>query len=142
MFDFIMQQILGMQWLSELIWRMLAAMGADQASPVWGSVHFFIYDALKISILLVSLIFFYILYSVLFSTGKNQAYTDGLYRGEGGGNCRASGDGYALLLMLKYSHFYRFYKSGTAAGNDVCFFDFLTDGGHCFHADADVVFWQ
>lgn len=58
MFDFIMQQILGMQWLSELIWRMLAAMGADQASPVWGSVHFFIYDALKISILLVSLIFF------------------------------------------------------------------------------------
>lgn len=58
MFDFIMQQILGMQWLSELIWRMLAAMGADQASPVWGSVHFFIYDALKISILLVTLIFF------------------------------------------------------------------------------------
>ena len=33
-------------------------MGASQASPVWGSVHFFIYDTVKISILLVSLIFF------------------------------------------------------------------------------------
>lgn len=58
MFDFIMQEILGMHWLSELIWGVLTAMGVNQASPVWGSVHFFIYDTLKISILLVSLIFF------------------------------------------------------------------------------------
>ena len=58
MFDFIMQEILGMHWLSELVWLMLTGMGASQASPVWGSVHFFIYDTIKISILLVSLIFF------------------------------------------------------------------------------------
>ncbi|MGM9580474.1 MAG: permease [Anaerovibrio sp.] len=58
MFDFIMQEILGMHWLSELVWLLLGRMGASQASPVWGSVHFFIYDTIKISILLVSLIFF------------------------------------------------------------------------------------
>ena len=58
MFDFIMQEILGMHWLSELVWMLLGRLGASQASPVWGSIHFFIYDTIKISILLVSLIFF------------------------------------------------------------------------------------
>lgn len=58
MFDFIMQQILGMQWLSKLIWQLLErGFGATQAFPMWGSVHFFLYDTIKISILLVSLIF-------------------------------------------------------------------------------------
>ena len=58
MFDFFTQEVLGMHWLSELVWQVLVDMGASQASPVWGSVHFFIYDTIKISILLVSLIFF------------------------------------------------------------------------------------
>ena len=58
MFDFFMQEVLGMHWLSELVWLVLMDMGASQASPVWGSVHFFIYDTIKISIMLVSLIFF------------------------------------------------------------------------------------
>lgn len=58
MFDFFMQEVLGMHWLSELVWLVLMDMGASQASPVWGSVHFFLYDTIKISILLVSLIFF------------------------------------------------------------------------------------
>ena len=58
MFDFIIQQVLGMQWLSELIWQLLeGSFGAKQGSPMWGSVHFFLYDTIKISILLVSLIF-------------------------------------------------------------------------------------
>lgn len=58
MFDFIIQQVLGMQWLSELIWELLeGSFGAKQGSPMWGSVHFFLYDTIKISILLVSLIF-------------------------------------------------------------------------------------
>lgn len=58
MFDFFMQEVLGMHWMSELVWLVLMDMGASQASPVWGSVHFFLYDTIKISILLVSLIFF------------------------------------------------------------------------------------
>lgn len=58
MFDFFMQEVLGMNWLSELVWLVLMDMGASQASPVWGSIHFFLYDTIKIFILLVSLIFF------------------------------------------------------------------------------------
>ena len=31
MFDFIMQEILGMHWLSELVWLLLGRLGASQA---------------------------------------------------------------------------------------------------------------
>ena len=57
MFDFLMQQVLGMKWLSELVWQLLLRFGADTGSPLWGSLHFFLYDTIKISILLISLIF-------------------------------------------------------------------------------------
>ena len=57
MFDFLMQQVLGMKWLSELVWQLLLRFGADTGSPLWGILHFFLYDTIKISILLISLIF-------------------------------------------------------------------------------------
>ena len=57
MFDFLMQQVLGMKWLSELVWQLLLRFGADTGSPLWGSLHFFLYDTIKIIILLISLIF-------------------------------------------------------------------------------------
>lgn len=57
MFDFLMQHVLGMKWLSELVWQLLLRFGADTGSPLWGSLHFFLYDTIKISILLISLIF-------------------------------------------------------------------------------------
>ena len=57
MFDFLMQQVLGMKWLSELVWQLLLQFGADTGSPLWGSLHFFLYDTINISILLISLIF-------------------------------------------------------------------------------------
>ena len=53
MFDFLMQQVLGMKWLSELVWHLLLRFGADTGSPLWGSLHFFLYDTIKISILLI-----------------------------------------------------------------------------------------
>ena len=45
-----MQEVLGMHWLSELVWMVLMDMGASQASPVWGSVLFFSYDTIKFDI--------------------------------------------------------------------------------------------
>lgn len=59
MFDFFIAQILGMQWLSEAIAVFMGhSLGLDMDSPIWGSVHFFIYDTIKIMILLFTLIFF------------------------------------------------------------------------------------
>lgn len=57
MWTFIQEQILGMKWLSTLIGKGLRALGLDTASRWGGSIHFFLYDVIKITILLCLLIF-------------------------------------------------------------------------------------
>ena len=54
---FFQNQILGMKWLNELVGNLLSAMGLDTTSRIGGSVQFFIYDVIKITILLCLLIF-------------------------------------------------------------------------------------
>lgn len=54
---FFQDQILGMKWLNELIGKGLSAVGLDLESRVGGSVQFFIYDVVKIVVLLCFLIF-------------------------------------------------------------------------------------
>ena len=56
--DFIQNQILGMQWLNALVGRLLASFGLDTANRWVGSLQFFIYDVIKITLLLCVLIFF------------------------------------------------------------------------------------
>ena len=53
----IQDQILGMKWLNELIGRGLAALGVDLSGRLGGSLQFFLYDVLKITVLLCCLIF-------------------------------------------------------------------------------------
>lgn len=51
MFDFFIEQILGMKWLSDLVWFVLINyFHADQNSNWWSSAHFFFYDTIKITI--------------------------------------------------------------------------------------------
>ena len=57
MWDFIQKQLLGMQWLNELIGSLLTSLGLDLHSRLGGSIQFFIYDIAKITILLCTLIF-------------------------------------------------------------------------------------
>lgn len=54
---FIQDQILGMKWLNALIGNAISAIGLNPASRWGGSVQFFIYDVIKITILLCTLIF-------------------------------------------------------------------------------------
>ncbi len=54
---FIQNQVLGMKWLSEVIGNGLSALGVDIASRWGGSIQFFIYDVIKIMVLLTCLIF-------------------------------------------------------------------------------------
>lgn len=54
---FIQDQILGMKWLNILIGNAISAIGLDPASRWGGSIQFFIYDVIKITILLCTLIF-------------------------------------------------------------------------------------
>ena len=54
---FFQNQILGMQWLNAVIGALLEALGLDVTGRVGGSVQFFLYDVVKITILLCALIF-------------------------------------------------------------------------------------
>jgi uncharacterized protein len=55
--DFFQYQILGMKWLDGLIARGLTAVGLDTSTRLAGSIEFFLYDVIKITILLCFLIF-------------------------------------------------------------------------------------
>ena len=55
--DFIQDQVLGMKWLNELLGVGLSALGLDVNGRIGGSIQFFIYDVLKITVLLCVLIF-------------------------------------------------------------------------------------
>lgn len=54
---FIQNQVLGMKWLYVIIRNGLSAIGVDVSTRVGGSVQFFIYDVIKIPVLLCLLIF-------------------------------------------------------------------------------------
>lgn len=57
MWNFIQSEILGMSWLNELIGSLLGAVGLDLKSKFVASLQFFLYDTIKITVLLCSLIF-------------------------------------------------------------------------------------
>jgi len=58
MWDLIQTQVLGMAWLREAVGRLLTGLGVDVGGRWGGSLHFFLYDLIKIFVLLSVLIFF------------------------------------------------------------------------------------
>ena len=54
--DFIQKELLGMGWLNRLIGNGLEAVGLDVSTRVGGSIQFFLYDVIKIMVLLGVLI--------------------------------------------------------------------------------------
>lgn len=54
---FIQEQVLGMKWLNSAIGGGLSAVGLDTTSRWGGSIQFFLYDTIKITVLLCFLIF-------------------------------------------------------------------------------------
>ena len=52
-----MDQILGMKWLNRLIGKLLIVMSIDTSGKIGGSIQFFLYDVIKITILLCVLIY-------------------------------------------------------------------------------------
>ena len=57
MWAVVQNEILGMKWLDRLIGRGLTALGLDTGTRLGGSVEFFLYDVIKITVLLCVLIF-------------------------------------------------------------------------------------
>ena len=55
--SYLMDQVLKMQWLSDLVPMLVGAFGLDVNSQWGGTIHFLIYDTVKIVILLCVMIF-------------------------------------------------------------------------------------
>ena len=57
MWAFIQDQILGMKWMNVLIGNLLSTLGLDITGKLGGTIQFFVYDVIKIVVLLCALIF-------------------------------------------------------------------------------------
>lgn len=55
--DFFQNEIIGIAWLNRLIKNILSSLGLDTSGKIGGSIQFFIYDMIKIMVLLGVLIF-------------------------------------------------------------------------------------
>ena len=55
--QFINNEVLGMKWLEQLITYILERLGLDLSNNIGQTINFFIYDVIKIVILLCVLIF-------------------------------------------------------------------------------------
>ena len=69
---FIQDQVLGMKWLNAVIGNGLSAVGLDTSTRWGGSIQFFLYDVIKITVLLCFLIFMNFLYPKLLPAGTKQ----------------------------------------------------------------------
>ncbi len=54
--NFLQNQVLGMKWLDSVTEKILNICGLDTTGRIGGSLHFFIYDTIKILLLLCVLI--------------------------------------------------------------------------------------
>lgn len=57
LWQLIQNEVLGMNWLNRLVGALLTALGLDTGARWVGSVQFFLYDGIKITVLLCGLIF-------------------------------------------------------------------------------------
>ena len=86
--DFIQNQVLGMRWLSKAIGNGLTSLGLDPSSKIGGSIQFFLYDTIKIMVLLGVLILI-ISYIQSYFPPERTKHILGRFRGIGA-NCVAA----------------------------------------------------
>ena len=74
--DFFQNEVLGMSWLNRLIGSALNSCGLDTAGKIGGSVQFFVYDTIKIMVLLGFLILMISYIQSFFPPGGLRKYWD------------------------------------------------------------------
>ena len=126
--DFIQDQVLGMKWLNELLGIGLSALGLDVNGRIGGSVQFFIYDVLKITVLLCVLIFAISYIQSYFPPERGKRIL-GRFHGIWANIISALlGTVTPFCSCSSIPAVHWFYQRGTSLGCDVLLFDFITDG--------------
>ena len=123
---FIQDQVLGMKWLNAVIGNGLSAVGLDTSTRWGGSIQFFIYVVIKITVLLCFLIF---MISYIQSTfPPEQENPEEISRDWGKYYRSPAWHGNAVLFLLVNSAVHWIYERRPAAWRDIFLFDFLSDG--------------
>ena len=135
--QFFQDEILGMKWLNRLIGNVLSLLGLDIDGRLGGSVQFFLYDVIKITVLLCLLIFVISYIQSYFPPERSKKIL-GRFHGIGANIISA------LLgtVTLLHPAVHRFYQRGASFGGDFLFLDFLTDGRLGQSCAADECFWS
>lgn len=139
---FLQEQLLGMRWLNQLVGNLLQAIGIDLESRMGASVQFFIYDIIKIFILLSVLIFSISYIQSFFSTGADQKDSGQVPWNRSQHAGCAAGHGNSLLFLLLHPAVYRLYQRRSAAGCHLFFPDFLAAGRFRLAGHVDRQLWQ
>ena len=122
---FVMEQLLKMQWLSDLISAALASVGVDLSTQWGGSLHFFVYDTAKI---VLRDDIRYQLCSKLFPARAQQAASWSIQGSVGQRHGRSPGDRDAVLQLLVNTLVHRLYPCRTTFGRDIQLPYILADG--------------
>ena len=140
--QFFQDEILGMKWLNRLIGNVLSLLGLDIDGRLGGSVQFFLYDVIKITVLLCLLIFVISYIQSYFPPERSKKNFRALSRDRRKYHFGSAGDGNAVLFLFLHPAVHRFYQRGASFGGDFLFLDFLTDGRLGQSCAADECFWS
>ena len=117
---FIQDQVLGMKWLNTVIGNGLSVFGLDTTSRLGGSIQFFLYNVVKITVLLCVLIFVISYIQSYFPPERSKRIL-GRFHG-------IWANINAVLFLLLYSAVYWFYQRWTSFRRNFFFPDFISDG--------------
>ena len=132
--DFFQNEVLGMGWLSRLISNLLNACGLDTSGKIGGSIQFFLYDVIKIMvllgvlILLISYIQSYFLHSKLLSARAKQKDFRTFSWNRSKYNFSFTRYSDTFLLLFFNTTIYWFYKCRLTAWRNIFISYFITNG--------------
>ena len=125
---FFQNQILGMNWLNELIALLLTSVGIDINSNIGASIQFFIYDVIKITVLLCVLIFMISYIQSYFPPERSKKILGRFLGIKSKYHFCFIRYSNAFLFMFIYTAIYWIYKCWLAIRSHFLIFDFFTYG--------------
>ena len=127
--DFFQKQVLGMGWLNTVIGSFLMSMGVDISGRIGASVQFFMYDMIKILVLLSLLIFIISYIQSHFPPDRDQEDSWTVQGDRRQHRQRALGNANAFLQLLVDSDFHRIHQCRFACGRDFLLLDIFSSRG-------------
>ena len=139
--QFVQDELLGMKWLNRVIGNGLSALGLDINGRLGGSVQFFLYDVIKITILLCFLIFVISYIKSYFPLERSKKILGHFHGIRANIISALLGTVTPFCSCSSIPLFIGFTSAGLPLGVTFSFFDFLSHGGFGQFGIADEHLW-